>query len=81
MDSKGQIYNGETEKIPKDAFHITKEEELLMHNTPQEVRVDALINLRFKAWLAYNKLKPDAITKIKMRHAFRAGFYAKDLPE
>lgn len=81
MDSKGRIYDGETEAIPKDAFHITKEEHLLIDNVPEKDRVDALINLRFKAWLAYNKLKPDMITKLKMKQAFRARFYAKELEE
>lgn len=81
MDSKGQIYDGTLEKIPREAFAITKEEEMLLHNVPQEQRVPTLIGLRFKAWLAYNKLKPDMITKLKMKQAFAAGFFAKDLPE
>ncbi len=42
-------------------------------------RLRTLINLRFKAWLEYNKLKPDMITKIKMKQAFEAGFMAREV--
>jgi hypothetical protein len=79
MDSKGQIYDGEKETIPEGSFSIMPEEQRLLYNVPADQRVDTLINLRFKAWLAYNNLKPDVVTKMKMKQAFRAGFYARSL--
>lgn len=81
MDSRGQIFDGDKETLPKDSFPILKEEHMLLNNVPQEHRLRTLINLRFKAWLEYNKLKPDMITKMKMKQAFEAGFMAREVKD
>lgn len=79
MDDKGQIFDAAKEKVPAEAFPIMKEEQALLQGVPKDQRLEVLINLRFKAWLAYNKLKPDALTKIKMKQAFFAGFMSRSV--
>lgn len=79
MDDKGQIFDAEKEKVPAEAFPILKQEQALLQGMPEEQRLEVLINLRFKAWLSYNKLKPDALTKIKMKQAFFAGFMSRSV--
>lgn len=76
MDSKGQIFDDAT-KAPEDSFEITPQEKHLLEKVAEADRADALVNIRFAAWVAYNKLKLSTIEKIKMRAAFRAGFMSK----
>lgn len=45
---------------------------------PIEQQHEALIHLRFSVWVKQEGLKLDTIEKIKLRKAFRAGWFAKD---
>jgi hypothetical protein len=52
---------------------ISQRENALLQRYPKEERSIRLLNLRFEVWLKYNHLKPDALTKARMRQAYCAG--------
>lgn len=60
---------------------VTEQEELLLAKVAPEHKLDTLINLRFRVWLDYNKLKPNAQVKAQMRRAFHGGFMGRELAE
>lgn len=65
----------------KDKIKVLEQEAQLLEKIPEEQKYDHLVNLRFKAWLAYNKLKPNSVMKYKMQQAFAAGFSMRNLKE
>ena len=68
-----------TARFKPRTFETLEIEERAVRGVPAHLREEAIVELRFKAWLKYHCITCTVLERSKMKLAFKAGFYARTL--